>query len=253
MDTDGATRDAGRWVTLEGAFNFRDLGGYPGSGGTSVLRGAVYRSDALHLLSGGDLEAIAGIGVDRVIDLRSPDEITAVGRGGLGRAGVEYLTASVIPTLDGEALGAPPVDDMARRYMWYLEVGGDALVRAFDAVAERRDGAVVFHCSAGKDRTGVLAALLLSVLGVSSEDIVADYVLTNSVIHLILGRLAEDPLRAEAIAVMPARRRTVHADVMESFLGMLDRTHGGAEAWLTGAGVPATSIDALRERLLPPP
>lgn len=239
-----------RWIALDGAFNFRDLGGYPGAGGVRVQPGAVYRSDALHRLTPADVDILSGLGVDRVIDLRSPDEITTVGRGLLGGAGVEYLTNPVIPTLDGEALGAPPVDDMARRYMWYLEVGADSLVGAFDAVAERADGAVVFHCSAGKDRTGVLAAMILSVLGVSAEDIVADYVLTNSVLHLILGRLAEDPLRAEAIAAMPANRRVVHADVMESFLERLDRTHGGAEAWLTGAGVSGASIDRLRARLL---
>jgi hypothetical protein len=241
--------DGRRWVALEGAFNCRDLGGYPTADGMQVRWGSVFRSDALQHLSVGDLRVLESLGVDRVIDLRSPDEIAAVGRGSLADGSVRYLTASVIPSLTDEALGAPPGDDIARRYLWYLSVGRDAFAETFETLAHG-SGAVVFHCAAGKDRTGVVAALLLSVLGVSEDDIVEDYALTNLAMPSILARLTRDPLHGEAVAQMPASRRIVMPDTMRRFLELLDEQHGGARVWLESAGVAPGSLDTLRTRVL---
>jgi hypothetical protein len=218
--------------------------------GSRVRWGSIFRSDALQHLSTGDLRRLESLGVDRVIDLRSPDEIAAVGRGNLGEGTVQYLTASVIPSLSDEALGAPPGDDIARRYLWYLDVGRDALATIFETLTEAGGGAVLFHCAAGKDRTGVLAALLLSVLGVGEDDIIADYALTNRAMPSILERLTRDPLHGEAVAQMPASRRIVLPDTMRRFLELLDQQHGGARTWMESAGVAPGSIDTLRTKLL---
>jgi protein-tyrosine phosphatase len=245
-------REAGgdrRWVDLEGAFNFRDVGGYVTADGARVRWGQVFRSDALHHLWPADVQAVRALGVDRVIDLRSPEEISTVGRGALGDTGIEYVTASVIPMAAGEAVGAPSGDDIAERYLWYLDVGADALVDAFGVLAEADRGAVVFHCAAGKDRTGVVAAMLLAVLGVGEDDIVADYALTNRALPAILARLAADPVHAEGIAQMPANRRVVQPETMRRFLQLLGAEHGGARAWLDRAGLDPASVDALRARL----
>jgi protein-tyrosine phosphatase len=238
-----------RWVALDGAFNFRDLGGYATRRGARLRWGSVYRSDALHHLSAGDVEVLAGLGVDQVIDLRAPDEIAAVGRGVLSDGPFGYLNAPVIPSVSGEALGAPPGDDIGERYLWYLDVGRQALVDAIEALAEPGRGAVVFHCAAGKDRTGVLAALVLAMLDVSYDDIVADYALTNRALPSILYRLAADPLHGASVAQMPADRLTVRPEAMRRFLQLLDDNHGGARSWAESAGVPPTCIDALRARL----
>ena len=135
---EAAAEDMGerRWVALDGAFNFRDLGGYATRQGARVRWGSLYRSDALHHLSAGDVEVLAGLGVDRVIDLRAPEEIAAVGRGLLSDGPFGYLNAPVIPSISGEALGAPPGDDIGERYLWYLDVGRQALVDAIEALAE---------------------------------------------------------------------------------------------------------------------
>ncbi len=238
-----------RWVALDGAFNFRDLGGYATRQGPRLRWGWLYRSDALHRLSAGDVEVLAGLGVDRVIDLRAPDEIAAVGRGVLSDGPFGYLNAPVIPSVSGEALGAPPGDDIGERYLWYLDVGRQALVDAIEAVAEPGRGAVVFHCAAGKDRTGVLAAVVLAMLDVGYDDIVADYALTNRALPSILDRLAADPLHGASVAQMPADRRTVRPEAMRRFLQLLDDKHGGARSWAKNAGVAPTCIDALRARL----
>ena len=239
-------------MALEGAFNFRDLGGYPVGGSGRVRWATVYRSDALHSLSTADLETLESLGVDRIIDLRSLTEIERTGRGGLALRQVEYLTASVIPTLGSEATGAPSSDNLAERYMWYLDVGREAIAETFEILATPGTGAIVFHCAAGKDRTGVLAALLLEVLGVSGDDIVADYVLTDQALPSILDRLSQDPVHGAAVAQIPDSRRTVQPDAMRGFLQLLDQRHGGARAWLEMAGVKPRSIDALRTRLLDP-
>lgn len=251
MESEIFPADDRRWVPLDGAFNFRDLGGYRTRDGGALRWGSVFRSDALQHLSAGDLRSVEALGVDRIIDLRSPEEIAAVGRGELALHPVEYVTASIIPSAGGEAVGAPEGDDIAERYLWYLDVGRDAFVEAFEVLAEPGRGAVVFHCAAGKDRTGVLAALLLSLLDVSEDDIVADYALTNRALPSILGRLALDPVHAENIAVMPASRRTVQPETMRRFLRRLDVEHGGARSWLDQAGVPAATTERLRTALLP--
>jgi protein-tyrosine phosphatase len=238
-----------RWVALDGAFNFRDLGGYATRRGARLRWGSVYRSDALHHLSAGDVEVLAGLGVDQVIDLRAPDAIAAVGRGVLSDGPFGYLNAPVIPSVSGEALGAPPGDDIGERYLWYLDVGRQALVDAIEGLAEPGRGAVVFHCAAGKDRTGVLAALVLAMLDVGYDDIVADYALTNRALPSILDRLAADPLHGASVAQMPADRLTVRPEAMRRFLQLLDDNHGGARSWAESAGVPPTCIDALRARL----
>lgn len=238
-----------RWVSLEGAFNFRDLGGYRTADGGWVRWESVFRSDALHHLSAADARALESLGIARIIDLRSPEEIAALGRGPLAESPIEYVTASVLSSLSGEALGAPPGDDIAVRYLWYLDIGREAVVAAFEAVAGVEQGAVVFHCAAGKDRTGVLAALLLSVLGVDKVDIAADYALSNQAMSAILERLSRDPLHAESVAQMPANRKIVQSQTMARFLELLDQTHGGAQAWLEAAGASQSSIAALRTRL----
>jgi protein-tyrosine phosphatase len=249
MSTETNGDDDRRWVPLDGAFNFRDVGGYATTDGAGVRWGSVFRSDALQHLSPGDLRSIGALGIDRIIDLRSPEEIEAVGRGRLATGSPQYLTASIIPSGSGEALGAPPGDDIAERYLWYLEVGRAALVRAFEILSQPDRGAVVFHCAAGKDRTGVVAAMLLGVLGVSEDDIVADYDLTNRALPAILERLAADPVHGANMALMPASRRTVQPETMRRFLRLLQSHHGGAQTWLEQAGLAPASIQAMRTRL----
>ena len=116
-----------------------------------------------------------------------------------------YRHLSVIRDGEGEAMAAPAPagEDLAERYLWYLDVGRQSLVEALELVSEPARLPLVFHCAAGKDRTGVLAALVLDILGVDAEVIVADYVITASRMELILGRYRSDPLLAERMAKVP--------------------------------------------------
>jgi hypothetical protein len=155
---------------------------------------------------------------------------------------------------EGEAVAAPAPagDDLAERYLWYLEVGRESLVEALHLMGGGEHYPLVFHCAAGKDRTGVLAALVLEILGVAREDIVADYVITAERLRFIMERWRADPGFAERMDKVPASRFSVEASTMEAFLDGLRSQFGGARSWALGAGVSAATLDTMTGLLLEP-
>jgi hypothetical protein len=249
-----------RLVPLDGAFNFRDLGGYQGTGGRVTRWGTLFRSDTLHELSPSDVTLLRSMGLATIIDLRTARELLQTGRGPLGPEPIAYRHLSVIGDgsgggaggAGGEAVAAPDVDDLTERYLWYLEVGGPALAESLAVLGDPTSYPLVFHCAAGKDRTGVLAALVLDLCGVAPEVIVADYLITAERMKLILGRYRADPAFEARMAAVPPGRFGVEADTMERFLDILHRRFGGAEGWATAAGVSPATIGGLREVLLGP-
>jgi protein-tyrosine phosphatase len=241
-----------RILPLVGASNFRDLGGYLTDAGGITRWGQLYRSDTLHELTAADVDILRGIGLASVIDLRTAVELDRSGRGLLGHEPVTFLHASVLQIEGGESIAqpAPPEDDPAERYLWYLEVGRAALVKALVTVADPSNRPLVFHCAAGKDRTGVLAALILDILAVEHATIVDDYVITASRLELILERLSRDPVWGGSAPKIPAARVTAEATTMGRFLELLYERHGGARAWAEAAGVPTESLDAMAAQLV---
>lgn len=275
-------------MALEGAFNFRDLGGYPSRHGRVMRWGRLFRSDTLHELTEGDVEVLRGLGLTTVVDLRTSRELARTGRGRLGPEPIGFHHLSVLG--DGEAVGpggpagaddrvggvqtgaaeggdveadgsvpgeaiaapAPDGEDLSERYRWYLDVGRQSLVEALDLVGDPARLPLVFHCAAGKDRTGVLAALVLDLVGVEHEVIVDDYVITAGRMELILGRYRSDPDMAERMARLPPATFGVEAVTMRSFLGRLTADFGGARAWAEDAGVPLATLDRIPDLLLEP-
>ncbi|MBF6556870.1 MAG: tyrosine-protein phosphatase [Acidimicrobiales bacterium] len=244
-----------RLVPLAGAFNFRDLGGYRSSSGRATRWGRLYRSDTLHDLTDADVELLRSLGLATIVDLRTRRELAATGRGMLESEPIAFRHLSVITEGDGEVMGAPtaPGEELGERYLWYLDGGRQALVDALTLVAEPANLPLVFHCAAGKDRTGVLAALVLDIVGVDPDLIVADYVITADRMELILGRYRDDPAVAERMARVPAYRFEVQAQSMQRFLTGLHDRFGGGRAWAVAAGVPPESVDRLPDLLLEPP
>jgi protein-tyrosine phosphatase len=246
-----------RLIPLDGAFNFRDLGGYPVEGGRVTRWGRLFRSDTLHELSAADVATLRSLGLATVIDLRTARELARTGRGPLGPEPVRYHHLSVIGEgaareADGEAMAAPGGDDLSERYLWYLDVGREALAEALVLLGDGDNYPLVFHCAAGKDRTGVLAALVLDIVGVDPSEIVADYLITEGRMELILGRYRSDPAFAARMAAVPTARFSVEAATMERFLAAVYGRFGGSEAWALEAGVPAESIERMRSLLLEP-
>ncbi|MGA2836529.1 MAG: tyrosine-protein phosphatase [Acidimicrobiales bacterium] len=255
-----------RLIPLTGSFNFRDLGGYRGSDGRLTRWGRLFRSDALHELTPADVDRLRDMGLRTVVDLRTERELARSGRGPLEPEPVAFHHLAVVregvtggggqePSADGEAIAAPaPVgDDLSERYLWYLDVGRDSLVEALTLLGGEDHYPLVFHCAAGKDRTGVLAALILEIVGVDRDEIVADYVITAERIQFIMDRWRADPEFAERMAKVPPSRYSVEASTMEGFVDALSVRHGGARAWAVDAGVPERALERMIDLVLEPP
>jgi protein-tyrosine phosphatase len=242
-----------RLLPLVGAYNFRDLGGYPLAGGGHTRWGRLFRSDTLHELTEEDLAVLREVGLRSVIDLRTPTEVERLGRGRLEREPVHYTHLSVLRQEGGEQQGAPTFsDDIAERYLWYLEHGKVAFEQAFGLLGSESNYPLVFHCAAGKDRTGVLAALVLACVGVERLAVVDDYVLTATRMDLIRGRLRRDPLYGDKVDEIPPRMFAVEARTMDRFLELLDERYGGALAWALSIGVAPSQLDTLARQLVSP-
>ncbi len=182
-----------RIVPLQGGINFRDLGGYAAAAGRRVRRGHLFRSGTTHSLSESDRLLLAGLGIRAVVDLRSNAERLEHPHGLAGYAEVLYtaydherMGGNLMRMLEDPDLQAVRLRDaMIEHYRHLPYEFSDVYQQLFRNVATG-PLPLVFNCAAGKDRTGVAAALLLSALGVAWEDIMADYLLTSQFVPDIL-------------------------------------------------------------------
>jgi protein tyrosine/serine phosphatase len=231
-----------RHVPFDACFNFRDLGGYATIDQREVRRGVLFRSDSLHRLSTRDLAALAALRVRAVIDLRTSSELADTGR----VADHDDRVFRHVPCED-------PTDEYLRPraelYLEFAQARGPQLAAAFGLVAHE-PGPIVFHCMAGKDRTGILAALLLATFGVPDATIATDYELTErSVPRALTWATAHDPDWAAWLTeAAPTGRLTTPADAMGAFLQKLRAEYGTVDAYLTDAVVAPQTVAALRAR-----
>jgi protein-tyrosine phosphatase len=240
-----------RHVTFEAGFNCRDLGGYETDDGQTIRWGVVYRSGSLHRLTSTDLEVAARIGFRTVIDLRSSAELERCGR--FSGSDVAFHHAPLFEEDSPPFKWAEPDDPeppLGEDYVAIAENGANALVSAlgFIAIGEHP---VVFHCAAGKDRTGILAGLLLSALGVCDEAIMEDYELTNLSLapHLAWAEV-NDPEEAAEILARPSWLLRSSGHGIKAFLENIRTRHGSIEGYLGVLGMTEESLNTLRERLL---
>ena len=172
-----------RTLTLTGVYNFRDLGGYRAAGGRTVRWHTLFRADGLGRLTPEDVEALRPYGLRTVVDLRMAHELEDVGRFPVDAYPVTFHHLSVMDrTWDREEAAIahlPPADFLHTRYTDMLLEAGPRYADALRLLAATDALPAVFHCAAGKDRTGLLAMLVLGSLGVDREDIVEDYALTS--------------------------------------------------------------------------
>lgn len=267
-DTMPASADEqGPWnrrVPLQGSANFRDIGGYPTAAGGRVRRGVVFRSGSLDELSEDDVPVLRSLGVCAVADLRREPERAEVTPSWFEASGiavtqlpigtrVAHLKSIAERMIAGE-IADFGTEDMVGIYTTLLT----HYSAEFGAVARliaSSDGATVVHCTAGKDRTGVAVALLLSFLGVDDATVAEDYALSQQ--HYSMPLLKELEVRfAELDADLDRVRAFFEAQpaAMLGLLADLRARFGGAAAYLAGpAGVSPQELARLRERLLDGP
>ena len=256
-----------RWVTLEGAVNARDLGGLPLAGGGTTAAGVLLRSDNLQGLTPADVDRlVAGLHVDVVVDLRTGVEVELEGPGPLvrdGRADVRHRSLypesggttdvdveTVMPWIERRRTGDPDDTETpaVRAYLGYLRDRPDSIVAALRDAA-RAEGATLVHCAAGKDRTGMVCALALSLAGATRAAIVEDYLATGERIEPLMARLKASPTYAGDLDGSPDHVHAPRAATMERVLDVIDERHGGPAAWLERAGLDPGDAATLRARL----
>jgi protein-tyrosine phosphatase len=228
--------------------NFRDLGGYTGAEGGKIRHGQIYRADDLSKLSAAGIARLEELGVSIVIDLRSAEELGRAPNPLRGRPGFVYHH---VPLLDGvnSAPDRPPeIQSLPEMYKSLLPNSGTQIGRVFRVLGGREGRALVFHCTAGKDRTGVIAALILNLCGVADEDIIADYALTYERMRPLFDTIT---LRARQAGVdIPEHLLRSDPAFMEEFLSFLKQTYTGAEAYLLSIGISAGDIAGIKGSLL---
>jgi hypothetical protein len=197
---------------------------------------------------------LRSLGLRSVVDLRSAQELARTGRGPLAFEPVEWVRLPVLAEEGTESVAAPAPtsDDLALRYLWYLDVGASAFVGALSRMSRPERRPLVFHCAAGKDRTGVLAALLLDGLGVEPTSVADDYELTALGLGQIIDRLRSDPDLAPRLREVPAAQLGIRRSTMERFLVLLYDRYGGSVEWSRRAGLAHGTWDRLRAGLLEP-
>jgi len=243
--TDPIVDDARRVVQLDAVHNFRDLGGYRTDDGRTIGWGRLFRADGLYRLTPDDLDVIDALGIRTVVDLRSNPEFEQHGRFPLERYPVAFhhlpildttWMKSEIPEVADDENGS--IEFLTWAYGDMLSQGADRFAHAFQVLAVPGAAPAVFHCAAGKDRTGVLAALILGGLGVDHDTIVADYALTRAaMVRMRAWVLEYHPEMAERMGETPAFMLAAHPHAMRNVLDQLVIDHGSIRGYLSSIGV----------------
>lgn len=248
---------ADRSLHLASAPNFRDAGGYRTADGQWVKMGVLYRSNSLATLTDADQAKLKRLGIKTDIDLRTPSEIAA----GPDKipAGVTYVNLNVIGTSDASGgLGAIDLTTEAGGVAMMVagekafvssDSGRASYQELFTTVADRKAANVLYHCTAGKDRTGWASAAILTALGVPRETVLADYLLSNDY---------NAASNAATLAQVPAVIRPgykavldVRAEYLQSGFDEVTAKYGTFDDYLrTGLGLTAKDLRALRAQLL---
>jgi protein-tyrosine phosphatase len=239
-----------RGVMFSKVFNFRDLGGYPTADGRSVRWGRLFRSDDLSRLADEDRAAFAALGIRTVVDLRRPNEVEEDGRIP-AFDGFSYRHVHLVHPKWPSQTFADTHERTAfvvERYHEMCDIAGGGLGEVLRLIADANAAPLVFHCIAGKDRTGVVAALTLSLLGVPDEVIADDYELSEAAEPLVWAYW-------ETLYPEVAGKRWTHITVsprraMLDLLNDLRERHGSIAGYAASVGVTEEHIAALRAHLL---
>ncbi len=253
-----ATGDASerRHVRLGNAFNVRDLGGYAVAGGGTTRWRRMYRADGLHRLDGDDVAGLGDATWSTIVDLRTAGEVRSWGTAPHEALGARWLHRPVIPELWSEESLVPghdPVEYLVARYHEMLGFGAEVFAEVVGLLAEGTHAPLVFHCSAGKDRTGVTAALLLGLAGVDHGTIAADYHLTAAAMDEIAAWFRRThPDSTDTMARQDHTFMAAPIEAMEVFLAGVDAEHGSIEGYFGSIGVGPDTIDAFRAAVTQP-
>jgi protein-tyrosine phosphatase len=240
-----------RLIALEGAHNVRDLGGYRTANGGLTRWRSILRGDALHRLSGADIDTLLDNGLTTVIDLRNAHEIAAEANPFVGHAEVRYHNTPLFSALAPvEMMANAGVSfDMGDRYCQAIDDCQPAIAEVLKTIADAPEGAVLFHCSAGKDRTGVISALLLANAGVDETTIIEDYALTATISGPLIAGLRDRALGRGTPAALVDIVLASEPRSMRQALDHIGKNYGSVRDYLVYLGFDEPAMERLRSRL----
>ncbi len=239
-------------LQLEKALNFRDLGGYLTIANVTVKKDVLFRSDALTNLTPEDISTIINKNIRTVIDLRTKFEIEQ-GENKLAHLeGVDYYNISLMDNVHSNEMNSlenTMPDSMGELYVSLLDNACSEIVAVFDIILNNSDYGTVFHCTAGKDRTGVIAALILDLLGVSFGDIIDNYIITEQLMEPIFTEMASKYENATG-TIFPKYLFESRAESIEELLQHLYSKYFGAKSYLITNGFDQSKINRFKKAFL---
>jgi protein-tyrosine phosphatase len=246
------TTVAGGDIRLHETLNVRDLGGVSTADGGMVRARRLYRAAGLLRLTEPESEALAELGLRTVFDLRTPGELRRYGGYRSERVDVVCRHAPMMQRAwRSEGATGRAADMLGDRYVDMLATGREAVGRVVDELAAPGALPAAFFCAAGKDRTGVMAAVLLGLLGVSDDDIAADYERSEANMPALVARLEAHEQGTEAwIDALPPQLQESPGEAMHILLEALRAEYGSSESYVLSCGATPESVTAFREALV---
>jgi protein-tyrosine phosphatase len=240
-----------RLIALDGAVNFRDLGGYATNDGRRTRWRVLFRADGLGELSLTDFSILRELGIRTVVDLRSGHEVEQ-GRFDVEAHPVDFHHFPFIDQLPNAEQWDRRPGLLGAQYKEMLDDAAPQIIGALEVLAAPDAHPAVFHCTAGKDRTGLLSALVLSLLGVPEETVVADYALSGGAMERLRAKLIlKYPDGKDVIADIDEVFSANPANMVELFAYLRER-YGSVAEYAVTVGVPDAVVARLREELLEP-
>lgn len=244
------TRD----IELERTFNVRDLGGYRAAGGVPLPWRRLLRGAGLHRLDGADASVVGALELRTVLDLRTARELERHGRFPVELVPARVVNLPMIPErwdMTGLADDTIAAEYLSARYVDMLHTGREAIVTAFELLGDPARYPALLFCAGGKDRTGVLVALLLATLGVDDATIAADYALSEHRLARLRAFRATSGGREAMVDLHPALA-AAPAEAMLRLLEHVRTRYGSVAGLLESIGVARAHVDALRAAVLRP-
>ncbi|MDW7695658.1 tyrosine-protein phosphatase [Flammeovirgaceae bacterium SG7u.111] len=250
----------GREIIVAGVDNFRELGGHQLADGRKLKKGLLFRSGHADSISSAGMAVMKGLGIKTIADFRSEAEVSKRRRGNLAEEGMQVHALPIFnqgevrkvkaKLLSGEISFEESEQMMRDVYRYFVESGADSLKQFFQLLLEEKNYPILFHCTAGKDRTGFAAALLMKMLGFSTEQILVEYILTNlyrKQANLTLAKKASLFVKKEALLPL----LEVRQEYLKHAFQLIDQLHGSFENYQNSVlGIGEKEVEMLKEMLL---